>query len=76
MGGLPTSCRSTPQASVADACGCELFEHHARVDPDVAFGMKLRRLRDALHARDFGQQDREQAGLVEQLEGRAARRLR
>ena len=35
------------------------------------FGMKLRRLRDTLHARDFGQQDCEEAGLVEQLEGAA-----
>ena len=42
-----------------------------RVDPHVALGMVLRRLRDALHPCDFGQHLHEQTGLIEQFESAA-----
>jgi hypothetical protein len=41
------------------------------VHPYVAFGVVLRRLRDAFHARDFGQHFGEEAGFIEQLKGAA-----
>ena len=49
----------------------QLLDHHQRVDPHVAFGMELRRLFDALHARDFRQDFGEQFGFVEKLEATA-----
>ena len=53
------------------AAGGKAFEHHERVNPDVSFGMKLRRLLDALHPRDFGQKLGQQPRFVEQLEAAA-----
>ena len=52
--------------------GLQLLDHHQRVDPDIAFGMKLRRLLDAFHARDFRQDLGEQFGFVEKLEAAAS----
>ena len=68
VGGLPTSCSSTPQASVGGAARRQFFQHHPRVNPNVAFGMKLRRLLDALHSRDVRQHRGEQSGFIQQLE--------
>ena len=42
------------------------------MDPDVAFGMELRRLLDTFHALDFQKQFVQQATLVEQLETAAS----
>ena len=50
------------------AVGRKLFEKEQGMDPDVAFGMKLRRLRDAFHARDLGQNLSEEAGFIQQFE--------
>ena len=50
------------------SAGRELVEQQQRVRPDVALGMVVRRLLDAVHARDLGQHDGQQPGLVEQLE--------
>ena len=47
------------------------LEHQQRVDPDVAFGMELGRLLDALHGGDLGQDVGQQAGLVQQFEAAA-----
>jgi hypothetical protein len=44
------------------------FDHQQRVRPDVAFGVVLRRLLDALHFGNLGQNLRQQSALVEQLE--------
>ncbi len=41
------------------------------MDPDVAFGVELGRLLDAVHACGFGEDVLEEAGGVEQLEGAA-----
>ena len=68
VAGLPTSCRSAPQARVGDAPGGEFFEEQEGVDPDVAFGMVLAGLGHAVELRDFGQHFFEQAGAVEQFE--------
>ena len=57
---------------MGEAARFQLIEHHQRVDPDVAFGMKLRRLFDAFHARDFRQDFGEQFGFVEKLEPSAS----
>ena len=46
----------------------ELFEEQEGMDPDVAFGVELGRLRDALHGGHLRQKIRQQAGLIEQLE--------
>ena len=43
----------------------ELLEQEQRMDPDIALGMELRRLRDTFHARDFGQDFGEQASFIE-----------
>ncbi len=53
------------------AAGLKLVKQQQRVDPHIALGMELRRLCDALHARDFGQNFCEQAGFIEQFEGAA-----
>jgi len=50
----------------------QLLDHHQRVNPDVAFGMKLRRLFDAFHARNFRQGFRGAVGFVEKLETAAS----
>ena len=42
------------------------------MNPDVALGMKLRRLLDAFHTRDFRQDFRQQPGFVEELEAAAS----
>jgi hypothetical protein len=42
------------------------------VNPDVALGMKLRRLFDPFHARDFRQNFGEELGVVEELEAAAS----
>jgi len=46
----------------------ELFEQQQRVGPDVAFGMELGRLGDALHGGDFRQQIAQQARGVQHFE--------
>ena len=51
--------------------GGQLIEHQQGVRPHVAFGMELRRLLDALHARDFRQELRKKLRFVEQLKGAA-----
>jgi hypothetical protein len=51
--------------------GGKAFEHEEGVDPDVTFGMELRRLGDAFHGGDFGQQFRKEAEFVEELEATA-----
>src|SRR5258705_13666340 len=43
------------------------LQHHSRVNPNISLGMKLRRLLDALHARDVGEHHGKQARFVEQL---------
>ena len=68
VGGLPTSCSRTPQASVGVQPAGKPSSIMQRVRPDIAFGMELRRLFDAFHARDFGKKLREKARLVEKLE--------
>src|SRR5713101_6607330 len=45
----------------------QLLDHEPRVDPDIALRMKLRRLFDALHSRDFRQYLGKEAGLVQKL---------
>ncbi len=58
-------------------CGViETVEHHECVGPDVALGMKLRWLLDALHGRDFGQDLLKQTTRIEQLEARACAAFR
>ena len=56
----------------------ELLEQAERVHEDVALGMVVGRLLDALQRRDLRQDRRQQAGCVEQLEAapRAAAALR
>ena len=51
--------------------GRQHFQQQQRVHPDVALGMELRRLLDALHLLDFRQDFVQQAGFVQQLEGAA-----
>ena len=51
--------------------GGKVIEQHEGVDPDVALGVELRGLLDAVHAGDFGQDLLEQPGLVEELKGAA-----
>ena len=53
------------------AAGLQFFEKQEGMDPDVALGMELRRLLDALHPCDFRQNLDEEAGFVEQFEGAA-----
>ncbi len=72
VGGLPTSCSSAPHASVREHCGLQLLQQQQRVNPHVAFGMKLRRLLHAVHAIDLRQHLLQQAGRVQQLESRAS----
>ena len=52
-------------------CGRNLagktLEHEQGVDPDVAFGMKLRGLRDAFHGGDFGKNFSEEAEFIEKF---------
>ena len=64
---LATSCSSAPSASVSLRLA-QLREQQQRVGEDVALGVVVGRLLDALHRRDLRQHVREQAGLVEQLE--------
>ena len=54
----------------------KMFQHHQRVDPDVAFGMILGGLLDALHSRHLGKDLLQQAGLVQQLKAAARRAFR
>jgi hypothetical protein len=56
--------------------GGELLEQHERVDPNVALGMELGRLLHALHPWDLGQDLRQQARLIKQLEGAAGAAFR
>ena len=65
--GLATSCSRAPSASVSLGRP-QLVDQQQRVRPDVALGMVVRRLRDALHREHLGQHVREQARRVEQLE--------
>src|SRR5579864_588446 len=51
--------------------GGQAIQKHERVDPDVAFRVILRRLRDALHLFDFRQHLLQKIGLVQQLKGAA-----
>ncbi len=67
-GGLADVVEQNAPGQSERASGGKAFEHDECVDPDVAFGMELRRLLDTFHLRNFGQQLREQARLVEQLE--------
>ena len=53
------------------SAGGKTFEHQEGVNPDVAFGMILRRLLDAFHGGDFGKEFDEQAGLVEKFKAAA-----
>ena len=53
------------------SCRGKTFEHHAGVNPDVAFGMVLGWLLDAFHGGDFGEQLLEKAGFVEEFETEA-----
>jgi hypothetical protein len=53
------------------AAGLELVEEHEGVGEDVALGVVLRGLLDALHAGDCGEDLGEEAGGVEELEGAA-----
>src|SRR6266436_1696742 len=46
----------------------QLLDHQPRVDPDVAFGVKLRRLFHPFQCRDFGENCLKQACLLEYLE--------
>src|SRR6185437_7965562 len=46
----------------------QAFEHDEGVNPDVAFGMKFRRLFHAFERRHFGQDFVQQAGGIEELE--------
>ena len=48
--------------------GWKVCQQHQRVDPDIALGMILRRLFDALHAHKFRQHLGQQAAGVEKLE--------
>ena len=56
--------------------GVETFQEHAGVDPNVALGMKLRRLLDALHLFDLRQDLVEQARVVEKFESETRFALR
>ena len=47
--------------------GGKTLEHEQGVDPDVAFGMKLRGLRDAFHGGDFGKNFSEEAEFIEKF---------
>ena len=71
VAGLPTSCSSAPQARVERASGGQARQQQQGVHEDVALGMKLRGLLDALHARDLRQQFAQQAAFVQQQEGAA-----
>ena len=67
------------QRSPGERGGCagrELFEQQHGVGPDVAFGMELGRLLDAVHADCFGQDVREQAELRRAARSRGGRGLR
>jgi hypothetical protein len=46
------------------------------MNPDVAFGMKLRRLFDSLHSRNFGQYLAQQTCFVQQLKSAPRRAFR
>ena len=54
------------------AAGGQVFQQHERVDPDIALGVILRRLRHALHLFDFRQHLLQQIGLVQQFKGAAS----
>lgn len=51
--------------------GFEALEEAEGVDPDIAFGVELGRLADALHPGDLGEDFGEQAGFVEEFEAAA-----
>ncbi len=51
------------------AARLQLLQQQQRVNPDIALGMKLRRLLHALHPRDFRQHLGQQPGLIEQFKG-------
>ena len=68
VGGLPTSCRSAPQARVRGRAWRELREQKQGVDKDVAFGVELRGLLDAFHVGDLGQDLDEKIGFIQKFE--------
>ena len=51
--------------------GGKALEHEASVDPDVAFGVVLRGLRDAFHGGDFREELGEKIEFIEELEAAA-----
>ena len=67
VGGLPTSCRRAPRASVGVGL-VQLFEQQQGVGPDVALGMIFGRLLDAFHGRDFRQHVGQQAARIQHFE--------
>jgi len=49
----------------------ETVKHEEGVEPDVAFGMELRRLSDTFHGGDFGEKFGQEAEFIEKFEGSA-----
>ena len=73
---LPTSAGGGLADGVSErprpASGSCAAVQQQRVRPDVALGMKIRRLLDAFQAGDFGKDFGEEAGFIEQFEARRA----
>ena len=49
----------------------KLLQQHEGMNPDIALGMELRRLRHAFHPGDLGQHLDEKIGFIQQFEGAA-----
>ena len=76
-GGLADVVKERSPGEGGEASGREFFEEEHGVDPDVAFGVELGRLLDAVHALlASGRTCCEEAGGVEEFEGAAGVGLR
>ena len=70
--GLPDIVQQNAPGQGSRCAHWQACEHHARVSPDVSFGVKLGRLRYTFQGENFRQDLRQQAGFVEQLKPAAS----
>jgi len=67
-GGLANVVKQNAPGKCGRGSGGESFEHEEGVNPNVSFGVELRRLRNAFHGRDFRKQLGGKAEFVEEFE--------
>ena len=70
-GGLADVVEERSPGERGGAVGGKFLEEQEGVDPDITLGVVLRGLLDAVEAVNFGEDFRQQAGFVEELEGAA-----